>query len=244
MKQYFRWKNCFADVLSHRYGSIAQAFLCDVVDPSLDALTRQIQHLSSSEDPTTVFAIAHIQELEHSTTQALCLAIQSLWERQIREYLVGCARELKANERISEKAKACKWEQLDGVFRELRGLSLSDFQQYSDLNFLQLLGNACRHGEGSSMMALWKAHPELWPRAANPPSPLPHGIIHRFEPTMDSMVVPRGLLRQFIEAISSFWKVVEYIFDESIERKHESLEQRMADMRLTWAGAIAPNRST
>lgn len=52
-----------------------------------------------------------------------------------------------------------------------------------------------------------------------------------FEPTIDGLVIPRELLPKFAAAIAGFWKEAEYIYMESIERKHPSLEVALAKMR-------------
>lgn len=98
MTEPFRWKNCHADVATSKHGQIAQAFLREVVEPALTTLDRQLAEFQSSDDPGDVFAQEDVEELQRATIMAFCLSLQSLWERQIRAYLLGCAKELRPDE--------------------------------------------------------------------------------------------------------------------------------------------------
>ena len=226
MTEPFRWKNCFADVVSSKYGPLAHAFLREVVEPSLTALDRQIIELRLSDDPVAAFIQADVEELRRATIMAFCLSIQSLWERQIRAYLQGCARQLRADDgNLAKKAMTARWEDIDNLFNELRGISLKEFPGYLNLDLLHLLGNACRHGDGPSLKALSDAHPVLWlHRDSVLDDPL-------FSPTIDGLVITPEILRTSVAAITSFWDETEYIYNESIERKHPALEAKLIEMR-------------
>ena len=163
MADFFRWKNCdHVDVQAFFFNpKVARAYWAEVVHPSLAALDRQIQDWKQSKDVTAVVAVDDIEQILKAAVEAYCLAIQSLFERQLRGYLIGCAWML--NPELVPKLLRSQWDGLNELFQELRGLALADFQQYDTLDTLQLLGNVCRHGEGRSLEALRKKHPELWP---------------------------------------------------------------------------------
>lgn len=57
------------------------------------------------------------------------------------------------------------------------------------------------------------------------------------------MDVPVERLRVFVEAIATFWDDAEYIYNESIERKHLSLETKLARERTerSWRPQATPN---
>ena len=59
------------------------------------------------------------------------------------------------------------------------------------------------------------------------------------------MDVPIERLRAFVEAVATFWDDAEYIYNESIERKHPSLEARLARERTerNWRPQAAPDGS-
>ena len=240
MSEPLRWKNCFADVLTSKYGPMTTSFLRHVIEPSLVVLNEQITAWKASDDPAAAFLVADTEDLLHATTMAFCLSIQALWERQLRTYLAGCARNLRSDETLAKKAMTAHWEELDELFKGLRGISLSEFDQYPDLDYLQVIGNACRHGDGPSLRRLSKMHPELWPRPEIVPSPfLPNEAPPAsMSPTIEQMAISRDHLHQFVSAIVAFWDETEYIYCESIERKHPSLEARLVEMRRLRANRI------
>lgn len=232
MTEPFRWKNCYADVGSSRHGQIARAFLNEVVEPSLDTLDAQIEKWSKSDDPAALFYRSDTEDLSNATMMAFCLAIQSMWERQLRGYLAGCARELRPDGGLAKKAMNARWGDIDALFLELRGISLGQFDAYADLDLLQLLGNACRHGDGASARALWERRPDLWPHRYEFPFPLESVTPLIQEPrSIDDIAIPRSLVRHFVDAIASFWDEAEYIYNESIEPKHEYLEKELVEQR-------------
>jgi hypothetical protein len=67
-----------------------------------------------------------------------------------------------------------------------------------------------------------------------PPDPGP--------PLVALMDVPVDRLRAFVTAIAAFWDDAEYIYNESIQRKHPSLEAKLARERTerSWRPQAAP----
>jgi hypothetical protein len=181
------------------------------------------------------FIQGDVQDLRRATIMAFCLSIQSLWEQQIRAYLRGCAKELKFDQAVITKILKASWPDLDKYFEQIRGIPMSRFEQYPDLSYLHLLGNACRHGDGPSLEALWELHPELWPdRYESQDSSFlneDYGL-PPWTATIEDMVISRELLGRFVVAVRSFWDEAEYIYNESIERKHPSLVALLAKERL------------
>lgn len=230
MTDIFRWKNCRADIASYRYGRMAHEFLNDVVEPSLETLNTKINELATSGEPAAPFICSDTKELLHATTMAFCLSIQSMWERQIRVYLRECAREL--NPQLADRAMHDTWFEIDTLFLELRGIRLSAFGEYEDLNSLQLLGNACRHGDGRSAKLLWERRPELWPEQRPSPPPFANEVqADGRVPSFATNAITLDHIQTFVEAIASFWSETEYIYLESIEAKDESVEVKLVQMR-------------
>lgn len=117
----FRWKNCYADVVSSKYGEMAVSYVRDVIEPALRALDTKIAAmLALRDDPAAVFGIGPAEELRNATLLGFCLSIQAMWEKQIRDYLQGCARELNAVPSAQQIATA-NWPELDVIFGQLRG---------------------------------------------------------------------------------------------------------------------------
>lgn len=238
----FRWKNCYADVGTHRNGEMAITYVSDVVMPSLGKLEAHIHGLTArDDDPAAMFGIEPARELHRATLLGYALALQSLWEKQLRTYLEGCARDLNLDPQVITTIEKATWKQLDSLFERLRGVPLTAFEEYARLNLLQLLGNVCRHGGGASLNRLANEHPELWAQeeqaTAVPPPPGP-----LIEParTVGTLQISLALLTSLAAAIESFWAETEYIYCESIERKADSLEARLVDERRKRAGRGRP----
>jgi len=230
----FTWKNCYADVVSAGYGAIASSFLSEVVEPSLDALGSQLDKWKNSENPIAAFYISDLEDLYRVTIMAFCLSIQALWERQIREYLVGCAQELKPESDLSKKAIKGNWKDIDDIFNDLRGLSLAEFESYKKLDLLWQLGNVCRHGDGPSARSLWESHPELWPKksSSSPFWPKELNLSKETPPPAKEIAITKNLLSSFVNAIKLFWSETEYIYLESISNKHSSVVKKLSEMRM------------
>ncbi|EMV7406725.1 hypothetical protein ACVBE8_001463 [Klebsiella pneumoniae] len=225
----FRWKNCYADVAASKHGISVQSFFDDVVVPAIQTLEGKIFALGRSDDPGDVFAQSDAEDVLHATKMAFALSIQSIWERQLRGYLSGCAKELRPNDNVANKAERGDWNKLCELFLELRGIGLETFPSFAELDTLHLLGNACRHGDGPSAIELTKRCPDLWRNY----SPVPFDdVSHKVARSpIALMEVSMDRLQVFVVAIVSFWNDAEYIYNESIERKHPSLQARLARER-------------
>jgi hypothetical protein len=245
MSDVFTWKNCMADVYNYRYGAIAKEFLTLVVNPSLDALDAQVKHWKDSDDPVAGFIISDLSELIFKTRMAFCLSIQSLWEQQIRTYLAGCLGELGinpfpvCNRRGANSVQTVFWgDELNTVFERLRGIALPSFASFESLDLLMLVGNVCRHGDGSSSTRLWGIRPDLWPAYHDTDNKFLRSTLTDQAPPVQSMQIPRGMLEDFVDKICLFWEDTNYIYEESIERKHPSLEARLVVRRAERANGI------
>jgi hypothetical protein len=213
--------------------------LNDVITPSLQALVLRIEELSKGTEPWHVFALTDVELVLNETKKAFALSVQSIWERQLRDYLKGCASELHPQKiRLAKEIEAANWRQLCNHFYELREIQLSDFPSYEKLEILQYLGNVCRHGEGTSANELRERCPDLWPLSQPTlflsedergkhllrQSPQDQRPLYRMEISIKH-------LRDFVCAIAEFWRDAEYIYNESIISKHPSLEARLVKER-------------
>lgn len=215
-----------------------------VVEPSLATMEARIADLLvlSQTEIVAEFSIGPAKQLLRTTLVGYCLSIQSLWEKQIRGYLEGCARELQAaSPTATARIRRANWDELNALFEEVRGVPLTAFEQYTHLNMLQLLGNFCRHGSGVSLNRLATEHPELWPPEPVPENlpPPPCGWPEQLR-TAENIHISLELLKALAGAIDSFWQETEYIYNESINPKHPSLETRLAEERKKRAGRGRP----
>lgn len=219
----FRWANCRADIEAAKNGFIAQIYLDDVIRPGVAALETRVEALGCSGDPGDIFLQNDLEEVLRETRRGFSLSLQSVWERQLRRYLAGCAVELRPGSDLAAKVAQANWPHLQVLFRELRGIRLDAFPSFPELDLLQLLGNACRHGEGRSFEVLAERCPELWPWPCPAPPPPPSA----------GLDVPIGHLERFVAAIAAFWADATYIYNESLTSRHPTLEARLAQERLT-----------
>lgn len=102
----FRWKNCFADVLTSKHDLTIHSYLDDVIVPALATLDAKISELGASDWPGHQFAQADMEAMKSEAILAFGLSIQSIWERQLRSYLRGCANELRPR---SKQRLAWRW---------------------------------------------------------------------------------------------------------------------------------------
>src|SRR5436305_1970671 len=126
----FRWTNCFADVQTSRHDITIRSYFNDVIVPALGTLDRQIDELGRSDTLGHEFAQADMQAVLREAKMAFALSIQSIWERQFRAYLCGCARELRPNTSLEGEVETSDWKKLRRLFRDLRGIELESFPSY------------------------------------------------------------------------------------------------------------------
>lgn len=237
----FRWENCFADVQASRHDLTIKSFLDNVVQPSIQFLEAKIAELYRSEDETVVFEISAMEDVLRETKLAFCLSVQSIWERQFRGYLKGCANQLRPEDGLDQKIEKADWPKLCAVFLTLRGIALSQFPSYKELEILHLLGNACRHGDGASAVQLLERDPGLWP--PQPPMPAEFKVQSGNARPVALMDIPTSRIIAFVEAIVMFWGDMEYIYNESIDPKPPSLEARLVIERSerSWLPQAVPS---
>jgi hypothetical protein len=89
----FRWKNCYADVAASMHGVTVQSFFDDVIAPAIRALKEKIAALGRNDHPGDAFAQADMEDVLKETKMAFGLAIQSIWDRQLRSYAPGLRRD-------------------------------------------------------------------------------------------------------------------------------------------------------
>ncbi len=225
----FRWRNCYADVQTYRHARTIQTYFDDVIIPALDTLDHKTEELEQRGGAWAAFAKPDMQDVSRETKLAFSLAIQSIWERQLRGYIAGCARELYPAEDLQVRIERADWEGLQKYFANLRGIELRDFPSFVILDILQNLGNAARHGDGKSAGRLVEQCPDFWGYVPQVQSEEPASAIYR---TVAMMDVPVQRLETFVGAVAEFWEDTCYICNESIERKDLSLEVRLARERL------------
>lgn len=230
----FTWDNLQADIYFGLHARSMRRHLESVITPALDSIDERHNELSRSDEVFAAFELADVNLLRGSTIEAFALSIQSQWERQLRDFLKGSARELKRSEAYVASLTTAPWLTLLDRFQELRGLSLQTFDSFPDLDLLQLLGNACRHGDGRSARLLYERCPAFWP---NRPLELPVSLSGPAltnkpnHPSFSEISLSRSLLVRLAYAVIWFWEDHNYIYTNSIKDKHSSIDDHLAKMR-------------
>lgn len=210
--------------------------------PALAAIDRDIERWGKTREGGAPFAQADAQGLLQASIQAFCLAVQSIWERQLRVWVSDCAHTCGGDAQQVKLAQHAPLEQVSRLLHDLRGGTFAVFPSYPDLEYLQLVGNACRHGDGRSSDALFRAHPEPWPTWTSAPYPWPTDHPPMGPPAVPSFgqaVLPRELLTRFVNAIAWFWEDVSYVCMNNFAEKDDGIERQLAVMRAARAARTA-----
>jgi len=234
------WRNAYADVAATSHQTTARMYLENVVRPALCALDQRIAELKVSDDATAAFEEADTGALREATLQAFGLSVQALWERQLRTYLIGCAKEFGRDD-LTRKIEHGRWNDLQLLFKELRSVSLSDFASFDRLDLLQRIGNVCRHGDGKAARDLFDTHPEFWPPKREPLEIFGlEDVAPDDEARADAILIKLQHITDFVDAIITFWDDAEFIYVNSLSGKHPSTVKRMAEreagFRARWRG--------
>ena len=106
---------------------------------------------------------------------------------------------------------------------------MDTFDSYTTLTQLQMLGNACRDGEGKSSRNLHEHHPELWPapllfpwhddQKVVPPPPVQH------------LQITLELCTCYVSAIALFWMDMKRYGLESFVDKRPSVHAEIARLQ-------------
>lgn len=196
-----------------------EMFTDSVIQPSLAALDRQLESADRSDDPTAAFMQADLADLFHSTVEGYLLTLQSMWERGLRRMLIACDKRLCAgqNEFAIQKARwALDSRGLQAHFHRLLGFRISDMYAHGDLDLLQNLGNAIRHGDGPAAKRVHELAPNLWNQWLAPGTVIqagPHTVAIPLSapthPPFGTATLSGDLLMQMIRAVIDFWMDLE-----------------------------------
>ncbi|KIZ40328.1 hypothetical protein OO17_17965 [Rhodopseudomonas palustris] len=220
----FIWRTCMADIYAVFYPRTLHNYLENVIAPALLAIETSISDLAQSAEGWAPFALSDMEVVRCETLLASSLAVQSLWERQLRTYLQACASQLRPGDECEQQAQHTSWQKVENAFSELRQIPLSAFPSHPKLTELNLLGNVARHGGGASEKALRKLRPDFW-----------------LNPQITTPMVSLDHLRDFVAAIIAFWEDAETIYLESLDRKHENVVAELARRRAAgrWFPPVA-----
>lgn len=214
-----------------------QLFRDSVVLPSLRAVDREIEENARSDDPGAVFFESDLADLFQATVESYLLAVQSMWERGLRSLLVSREKRLHGGGEVNALQKATWSNGINSLhchFERLLTVPITAFDSYDDLNLLQNLGNAIRHGDGPSAKRVHELAPTLWFGWLAPGTSIqagPYNItvppdVPKF-PSFDDVTLQKIVLEQMIQSVADFWEDLECMRCNSFRNKHESVVRHL-----------------
>jgi len=209
-----------------------------VVHPSLQALDAEITKLQGSNDPAAVFFSDDYAALFQTTIEGYLIAVQSMWERGLRAMLIRRAKKL-AQTPEPQALERATWggrsPSLQDHFVKLMGVPLHAFDSYPDLDFLQNLGNAIRHGDGAAARKVHQLCPKLWFNWIAPGKEIvagPFRVIVPHDgpknPPFGLITLPESVLEQMIQSVMWFWEDIENMRCNSFKHKHHSVVAKIS----------------
>ncbi|TEA79244.1 hypothetical protein [Allopusillimonas ginsengisoli] len=209
-----------------------------VVQPSLRALDAEITKFQGSDEPLADFFADEYAELFQTTIEGYVIAVQSMWERGLRAMLIRRDKKLtkfpqpQTLERATWGGRASS---LQDHFLRLMGVPLHAFDSYSDLDLLQNLGNAIRHGDGAAARKVHELCPNLWFNWLAPGTEIMAGPFHFVtsqdgpkNPPFASITLPERVLEQMIQSVMWFWEDIECMRCNSFKRKSRSVVTKIS----------------
>lgn len=213
------WTNLPGDGGFWVHARTVEDFMTYAVEPSFVAIEERIDSLVARREGGWQFEESDLEDLRVETSKAFALSLQSFWERQFRAWIT------RANDQLSVVAPdvvlRADWAGLQKIFKQLRGLDVARIGRWDELEMLNLIGSACRHGEGSAAETLRKRYPELW---SGP---------------QEDIRIELSLLRKLASAIMDFWAAAEDIYNNSIQRKHPSTVKGLVQAETRWRNRLS-----
>ena len=118
-------------------------------------------------------------------------------------------------------------------------MPITAFDVYADLDLLQNLGNAIRHGDGTSSQKVYQMCPGLWQQWLPPGSVIEGGpftvrvpLDAPAFPAFEAISLPQKLLEQLVQSVIWFWDDIEHMRCNSFSRKHPTVERKLEEWKV------------
>ena len=216
-----------------------ELFRDSVVRPSLFALDQQLEELNQNMDEAAAFFVDDVAALFQTSVEGYLLSVQAMWERGLRELLVRREKALKRSAPVAA-IQSAHWRSERSVdihqhFERLMGIPLHAFDCYDDLELLQHLASAVRHGDGAAAKKVYQHAPSLWWNRLEPGQQLVAGPF-RLDvppdikpPSFNDITMFEAVLEQMIDAVIGFWVDLEFMRCNSLHRKSASVAEQLAE---------------
>jgi hypothetical protein len=215
-----------------------ELFRDSVVRPSLLAIDREIEEVDKSDEDAAACFRGDLEDLFQATVEGYVLAVQSMWERALRSLLI--AREKMLCQGAQRAAiEQAPWSggrkpNLQQHFERLLGVPITAFDSFEDLDLLQNLGSAIRHGDGAAARKVHERAPSLWWNWLPPGESVDVGPFNFTvpsdwpeHPSFGKVTLTQAVLEQMIQSVTEFWVDLESMRCNSFKRKSESVQRRL-----------------
>lgn len=202
-----------------------------IVVPALRTLNEELDRTRRSKDGVDWFFVDPLADLNKATVGGFLLAVQSMWEREVRALLTRRETKLHGGVQVKDIQRG-PWEVLQQHFERLMGLPLRSFDAYNDLQILQYVANALRHGQGAAATWVRQRHPELGvitDLVDGTENAQPGQIDTPEDRLGPALVLREQVLHQMIDAVRWFWLDMECIRINSFSAKGPGVELKLAD---------------
>jgi hypothetical protein len=236
------WNHIDLTIMAVNHIRTIESYRAEVVRPSLRALDEKLDDYSRRNDPEAIFSHDHVADLRGSTIEGFLLTTQAMWERGLRGMLINAAAKQKANDKTINAIKSARWaaKEKDGLqahFATFFGASLEWFGCHGDLNILQEMGNALRHGDGRAAGRLHELCPSLWVHWLQPGTviTLNYGDFRVADnaprhPSFNQITWTNAMLEQMMLAVLWFWQDIEFVRCNSFNRKADAVIRMLEQM--------------
>lgn len=213
-----------------------ELFRDSVLRPSLKALDQEIEANQRSEDPAADFFTGDLEDLYQATVEGYILTVQSMWERALRGLLIHRDKKLFGGQRLKaiqrDPWSSEKGPTLQAHFAWMLGVPPNAFDAFEDLDLLQNLGSAIRHGDGNAAKKVHELAPSLWwnwlpPGGAVQAGPFNFAVPADWppHPSFNKVTLTQQVLEQMVQSVVQFWTDLELMRCNSFKNKHESTQR-------------------
>jgi hypothetical protein len=204
------WRAMLFDGHSISFASSAETFFRVAIEPACIAVAAEVDREPRGSTDASIdrWEEARVAQLELHRSMALSLG--GLWERNFRSHLWNSVAILDpGNEKRLALTQGGTWHQICRIFEQLRGFPLSRFPTYGDLDLLQVVSSAARHGNGSALSKLYATRQDLFLEDEVTVSWFSYLTLGGEPPdTIRKLEITLPHLRMFKDAIVGFWLTI------------------------------------
>lgn len=238
-----RWTEIDLSPVSINDHHTLELYRNEVIRPALELLDQKIDAAGRSEDAGHEFLKIAFEDAHALTVEGFLLTVQAMFERGLRRLVTIGAHQRGDDEKSVRSIRSARWNEAcpKGIQQRFAGVfdaPMNLFGCYADLDFLQVLGNALRHGDGPAAERLHDRCPSLWINWLPPGAAVPElGDDFRVpddaprHPSFDNISLSENLLRHMVMSVLGFWEDIEFVRCNSFRNIHPSTDRYLDELR-------------